>query len=91
MRDPDHEGFRMSHPSLPGHVSALDDPRQRGKVVSPPEVMRLVLCATLAGAVEFVETRDRSRTAARRLWPFAQGIPSHGRLNDVAKALGGPS
>ncbi len=59
-----------------------------------PEIMHLVLCATLAGAVEFVETRqrgDRRRTVSRRLWPFAQSIPSHGRLNDVANALGGPS
>lgn len=59
-----------------------------------PEIMRLVPCVTLAGAVEFVETRqwgDRRRTALRRLWPFAQRIPSHGRLNEVTNALGGPS
>ncbi len=59
------------------------------------EIMRLVLRAALAEAVEFVETRqwggDRRRTAARRLWPFAQSIPSHGRLNGVRNSLGGPS
>jgi hypothetical protein len=52
----------MSRPSLPGHFSALDDPRQRGKVVCPlPEIMLLVLCATLAGAEDFVEIRQWGR------------------------------
>lgn len=44
--------------SLMDHFSALDDPRQAGKVLYPlPEVLLLVLCATLAGADDFVETR----------------------------------
>src|SRR3954462_3749066 len=40
------------------HFSALKDPRQIWKVVYPlPEIMLLVLCATLAGAEDFVEVR----------------------------------
>jgi len=46
----------VSHASLLDHFSALDDPRQHGKVVYPlPEVMLVVLCGTLAGAEDFVE------------------------------------
>ena len=41
----------MSRPSLPSHFSALDDPRQRRKVVYPvAEIMPLVLYVTLTGA-----------------------------------------
>ena len=48
----------MSRPSLLDHFSALSDPRQPGKVVYPlPEIMLLVLCATLAGAEDFVGVR----------------------------------
>ncbi|PZW40415.1 DDE family transposase [Humitalea rosea] len=44
--------------SLIGHFSALDEPRQPGKVLYPlPEIMLLVLCATLSGAEDFVEVR----------------------------------
>src|SRR5215210_3718605 len=44
--------------SLIEHFSALDDPRQAWKVIYPlPEIMLLVLCATLAGAEDFVEAR----------------------------------
>ena len=34
-----------------------------------PEIMRLVLCAALAGAVEFVETRQWGRHKPDRLAP----------------------
>ena len=41
----------MHQLSLVDHFSALDDPRQRGKVLYPlPEIMLLILCATLSGA-----------------------------------------
>ena len=44
--------------SLIDHFSALKDPRQAWKVIYPlPEIMLLVLCATLAGAEDFVEAR----------------------------------
>ena len=44
--------------SLIEHFSALKDPRQIAKVLYPlPEILLLVLCATLAGADDFVEVR----------------------------------
>ena len=81
----------MAGASLLDHFSALDDPRQPGKVLYPlPEVMLLVLCATLAGAEDFVEIRlwGREKLAfLRSLLPFRRGIPSHDTLNDVINAL----
>lgn len=83
----------MARVSLLDHFSALDDPRQRGKVVYPlPEIMLLVLCATLAGAEDFVEIRHWGRKKLRFLrgmLPFERGIPSHDTLNDVMNALDG--
>ena len=60
----------MFRPSLPGHFPALDDPRQRGKVVCPlPEIMLLVLCATLAGTAD---PRLRAFPECNRLSPSAE-------------------
>ena len=77
--------------SLIDHFSALEDPRQAWKVEYPlPEIMLLVLCATLAGAETFVETAlwGRKKLAfLRGLLPFKRGIPSHDALNDVVNAL----
>ena len=77
--------------ALLDHFSALDDPRQPGKVLYPlPEVMLLVLCATLSGAEDFVEVRFWGREKLgflRTLLPFRRGIPSHDTLNDVINAL----
>jgi hypothetical protein len=51
-------GLDMAGLSLLDHFSALRDPRQPGNAVYPlPEIMFLVLCATLAGAEDFVEVR----------------------------------
>ena len=77
--------------SLIGHFSALDDPRQPGKVLYPlPEIMLLVLCATLSGAEDFVEIRfwgQQKLAFLRRLLPFRRAIASHDTLNDVMNAL----
>lgn len=77
--------------SLIDHFSALEDPRQAWKVEYPlPEIMLVVLCATLAGAETFVETARWGRTKIeflRTLLPFTRGIPSHDALNDVVNAL----
>ena len=77
--------------SLIEHFSALDDPRQAWKVEYPlPEIMLVVLCATLAGAETFVETARWGRMKLdflRRLLPFERGIPSHDALNDVINGL----
>ena len=77
--------------SLLDHFSALKDPRQAGKVVYPlPEILLLVLAATLAGADDFVEIRLWGRPHLpflRRFLPYRHGIPSHDTLNDVINAL----
>ena len=81
----------MSGMSLLEHFSALEDPRQSWKVVYPlPEVLLLVLCATLGGAEDFVEVVrwGRSKIAfLRRFLPFERGVPSHDTLCDVVSAL----
>jgi predicted transposase YbfD/YdcC len=77
--------------SLIDHFSALKDPRQAWKVIYPlPEIMLLVLCATLAGAEDFVEARlwgMKNLDFLRRFLPFKDGLPSHDTLNDVINAL----
>jgi hypothetical protein len=55
-----------------------------------PEVLLLVLCATLAGADDFVEIEAWGRERLdflRRFLPFRHGIPSHDTLGDVMAAL----
>ena len=83
----------MVRQSLLDHFSALSDPRRQGKVVYPlPEIMLLVLCATLAGAEDFVEVRHWGRKKLpflRDMLPYASGIPSHDTLNDAMHALEG--
>jgi hypothetical protein len=77
--------------SLLEHFSALEDPRQSWKVANPlPEVLLLVLCATLAGAEDFVEVVRWGRTKIvfpRRFLPYARGVPRHDTLCDVISAL----
>lgn len=81
----------MSGQTLLDHFSALEDPRQAWKVVYPlPEIMLVVLCATIAAAEDFVEVRRWGReklTFLRTMLPFRRGIPSHDTLNDVMNAL----
>jgi predicted transposase YbfD/YdcC len=77
--------------SLLEHFAALSDRRQAWKVIYPlPEILLLVLAATLAGADDFVEARLWGREQLpflRRFLPFRHGIPSHDTLNDVVNAL----
>lgn len=85
----------MSHlvpsPSILEHFSALSDPRQRWRVLYPlPEILLLVLCATLSGMEDFVEIRlwgEQRRDFLRRFLPYERGLPSHDTLNDVINAL----
>src|SRR5580698_5560225 len=77
--------------SLLAHFAALEDPRQRAKVLYPlPEIMLLVLSATIAGADDFVETvlwGTEHLVFLRRFYPYEPGIPSHDTLCDVFAAL----
>jgi len=81
----------MSSKALLDHFSALKDPRQAWKVVYPlPEILLCVLCATMAGAEDFVEIErwaNKKLDFLRRFLPFADGIASHDTLNDVINAL----
>ena len=85
----------MDHPpdatALLHHFTALKDPRQRAKVVYPlPEILLLVLCATVVGAEDFVEIThwgDTHMDFLRRFLPYKDGIPSHDALNDLINAL----
>ena len=78
-------------PSFLSHFSVLNDPRQAGKVLYPlPEILLLLLCATIAGADDFVEITLWGRehlTFLRRFRRFQRGIPSHDVLCDVIAAL----
>jgi predicted transposase YbfD/YdcC len=77
--------------SLMAQFSALSDPRQAAKVLYPlPEILLLLLCATLAGADDFVETEvwgKQNLAFLRRFLPFARGIPSHDTLGAVVARL----
>jgi predicted transposase YbfD/YdcC len=81
----------MSGMSLLEHFSALEDPRQSWKVVYPlPEVLLLVLCATLGGAEDFVEVVRWGRSKLeflRRFLAYERGAPSHDTLCDVVSAF----
>ena len=77
--------------SLLDHFSGLEDPRQSWRVLYPlPEILLLVLCATLAGMEDFVEItlwgKERLEFL-RRFLVYERGIPSHDTLGDVISAL----
>jgi predicted transposase YbfD/YdcC len=73
------------------HFAALEDPRQAAKVLYPlPEILLLLLSATLAGADDCVEIElwGREQLAfLRRFLPYKHGIPSHDTLTGVLAAL----
>ena len=85
----------MSHlppsASVLDHFSALSDPRQRWRVLYPlPEILLLVLCATLSGMEDFVEIRlwgEQRLDFLRRFLPYERGLPAHDTLNDVINGL----
>jgi predicted transposase YbfD/YdcC len=78
-------------PSFLSHFSTLRDPRQAGKVLYPlPEILLLLLCATIAGADDFVEVAlwgKEHLDFLRRFLPYRHGIPSHDVLCDVMAAI----
>src|SRR5215468_3495075 len=78
-------------PSILDHFSALSDPRQRWRVLYPlPEILLLVLCATLSGMEDFVEIElwgEQRLDFLQRFLPYERGIPAHDTLNDVINGL----
>ena len=84
----------MSEPTPPpflAHFAALRDPRQAAKVLYPlPEILLLLLCATLSGADDFVEINlwgQEHMGFLRRFQPYERGIPSHDTLCDIIAAI----
>ena len=77
--------------SLLGHFAALEDARQPAEVLyPPPEILLLLLCATSAGADDFVEVQvwcDERLAFLRRFLPYGHGIPGHDTLRAVMAAL----
>ncbi len=82
---------QISRPALVEHFSALDDPRQQAKVLYPlPEIVLLLLCATLAGADDFVEMRlwgIQNLSFLRRFLAYEHGVPSHDTLGEVIRVI----
>jgi hypothetical protein len=78
-------------PGILDQFSALDDPRQAWKVIYPlPEILLLVLAATLAAAEDFVEIEEWGNEHLdflRTFLPYEHDIPSHDALNDLVNAL----
>jgi predicted transposase YbfD/YdcC len=78
-------------PSLLDRFAVLEDPRQRAKVLYPlPEILLLLLAATLAGADDFVEMEfwgNEHLSFLRRFLSYEHGIPSHDTLNGVIATL----
>src|SRR4051812_4765930 len=78
-------------PSLLDHFAALEDPRQRAKALYPlPEILLLLLCATLAGADDVTEAGlwgGENLAFLRRFLPYRRGIRSHDTLGEVLAAL----
>jgi predicted transposase YbfD/YdcC len=77
--------------SLLDHFSTLEDPREPWRVIYPlPEILLLVLSATLSGMEDFVEIKlwgEQRLDFLRRLLAYDRGIPSHDTLNDMMNAL----
>src|SRR3954454_21150513 len=77
-------------PRICQHFASLSDPR-RGKVTYPlMNVVTIALCATIAGADDFVAMADWARQKRDWLGQFldlSSGIPSHDRFNAVFRAL----
>jgi predicted transposase YbfD/YdcC len=72
------------------HFASLADPR-RGKVTYPLiNILTIALCATIAGADDFVAIADWARQKRDWLSQFldlSSGIPSHDRFNAIFRAL----
>ena len=76
------------------HFDALEDPRQRAKVLYPlDEVLLLSLLGVLAGCESWVEIAkfgEKKLELLRRFRPFRVGTPSHDQLGDIFALSGLP-
>jgi hypothetical protein len=78
-------------PCFLSHFSALRDPRQATEVLYPlPEILLLILCATIAGADDFVEIGlwgTEHHDFLRRFLPY--DVLLHGAGREHSKSRGG--
>ena len=79
-----------SSPRIDHHFASLTDPR-RAKVIHPLiNIVTIALCATIAGADDFVAMANWARQHTSWLSQFldlSAGIPSHDRLNMIFRRL----
>src|SRR3954454_13491937 len=77
--------------SLLDRFAGLEDPRQQAKVPYPlPEILLLLLCASLAGADDLAEVELRGGEHLAflpRFLPCRHGVPSHDTPGAVLAAL----
>jgi predicted transposase YbfD/YdcC len=82
---------RPTGTALLDHFATLEDPRQVAKVLYPlPEILLLLLCATLAGADDVAEIEvwgEENLAFLRRFLPCEHGVPSHDTLGEVIATL----
>lgn len=79
-----------SSPRIDQHFASLTDPRRAGVVHPLINIVTIALCATIAGADDFVAMADWARQHEDWLGRFldlSRGIPSHDRLNMVFRRL----
>ena len=84
---------RQNHPNpdFLAHFEAMEDPRQKAKILYPlDEVLLLVLCAVISGAQNWTSIAlygEKKLTLLRRFLPFVQGTPSHDQLGLLFSSL----
>ena len=81
------------HPPFLAHFAALRDPRQAAKVLYPlPEILLLLVWATLSGVDDFVEINlwgQEYMGFLRRFQPYERGIPSPSYSSHARDSLAG--
>jgi predicted transposase YbfD/YdcC len=79
-----------SSPRIDHHFAGLTDPRRAGVTHPLINIVTIALCATIAGADDFVAMADwarRHKDWLGRFLDLSRGIPSHDRLNMVFRRL----
>lgn len=72
------------------HFASLTDPRRRKVTYPLINIVTIALCATIAGADDFVAIADWARQKQAWLGQFldlSRGIPSHDRFNAIFRML----
>ena len=78
-------------PNFLTHFQAVEDPRQQGKVLYPPEeILLLSLCGVISGADGWTSIAlygQNKLELLRRFRPFENGTPSHDHLGILFSRL----